>query len=688
MQFDTSVLRLAAGLAVAASVADANIYGTFTSVNNQTWWVTGLTDFDQVRESRPANVPVNGLPSSPGLPGNGTTYCVPTATLNMFAYAAHHGYPNLLPGDRNYSQWQNQAYGAQSYDTATASLDLLGAVMNTNLTGGTNSTGWYTGAWITTLPHGLDVSVFKPSSYWQPRVKIAGLFAHMTGGLVSVCYGRYNWFPDGGPSGLPLLLSRENGHCVTLQRIEVTSSGSSKIWINNPAGSDSDPWNQSLFESSEISITDRFFYRLDLSGQVMSQLNVGGDLARIIDSVYLVSPQQAFLETPSGFTTINLGGLLGSTNQNNTQTFLPPPGGLWEQVVPCPVRSHFVGLSSEVDDATGRTIKHVGALLPGGVVPEGEARIEVAPNTTEILYGVDMNLFAMTPTGIDVLRPDEDLNYDFADSLSFPVGFVPGAMSFDDDDFQLVVVDRNTGAPLFFPPYAGWGGEATPVLGRLNPPVAPVGDPVMQWAHAGEGFEYIVGDTESDLVRLYERCDAQTLCLVESFRLPTGAAPAAFSPTNGGEIYITTQNGEVWCYSNETGTWSRDESAPWDGRMADHFQVSRNRSNVDPSFEEPYTNVPISEVFPFPSVANCGPADVTATGATLPPQDGYSVPDGVVDFDDLGFYLNNWLAAEPVADVTTTGATLPPQDGFGIADGVVDFDDLGFFLNAWLQGCP
>ena len=42
----------------------------------------------------------------------------------------------------------------------------------------------------------------------------------------------------------------------------------------------------------------------------------------------------------------------------------------------------------------------------------------------------------------------------------------------------------------------------------------------------------------------------------------------------------------------------------------------------------------------------------------------------------------------PNADVTTTGATLPNQDGFGIPDGVVDLDDLGFFLNLWLLGAP
>jgi len=43
---------------------------------------------------------------------------------------------------------------------------------------------------------------------------------------------------------------------------------------------------------------------------------------------------------------------------------------------------------------------------------------------------------------------------------------------------------------------------------------------------------------------------------------------------------------------------------------------------------------------------------------------------------------------ETVADLTTTGATLQGQAGFGESDGVVDLDDLGFFLNFWLLGTP
>ena len=41
-----------------------------------------------------------------------------------------------------------------------------------------------------------------------------------------------------------------------------------------------------------------------------------------------------------------------------------------------------------------------------------------------------------------------------------------------------------------------------------------------------------------------------------------------------------------------------------------------------------------------------------------------------------------------VADVTTTGATLQGQLGFGEPDGTVDLDDLGYFLNFWILATP
>lgn len=41
-----------------------------------------------------------------------------------------------------------------------------------------------------------------------------------------------------------------------------------------------------------------------------------------------------------------------------------------------------------------------------------------------------------------------------------------------------------------------------------------------------------------------------------------------------------------------------------------------------------------------------------------------------------------------IADLTTTGATLPGQPGYGIPDGEVNLDDLGYFIRSWLNAGP
>lgn len=79
-------------------------------------------------------------------------------------------------------------------------------------------------------------------------------------------------------------------------------------------------------------------------------------------------------------------------------------------------------------------------------------------------------------------------------------------------------------------------------------------------------------------------------------------------------------------------------------------------------------------------------ADMTTTGGAMLGQLGYGLPDGSVDLDDLGTFINAWLASKPEADCTTTGTNMGDED-FTMPDGVVTLDDLGRFLNAWLAGC-
>ena len=84
---------------------------------------------------------------------------------------------------------------------------------------------------------------------------------------------------------------------------------------------------------------------------------------------------------------------------------------------------------------------------------------------------------------------------------------------------------------------------------------------------------------------------------------------------------------------------------------------------------------------------DCGPADITTTGAALG-DPGYGVPDGLVTGADIQYYVNAWVAQDlAIADVTTQGAGLG-DPGFGVPDGLVTGADIQYYVNLWVAGCP
>ena len=78
-------------------------------------------------------------------------------------------------------------------------------------------------------------------------------------------------------------------------------------------------------------------------------------------------------------------------------------------------------------------------------------------------------------------------------------------------------------------------------------------------------------------------------------------------------------------------------------------------------------------------------ADLT-TRTKNPGEAGYGEPDGIVDGEDLSFYVALWLQGDPGADVTTNN-TNPGEPGYGSPDGVVLGDDLSTFVSLWLTAC-
>lgn len=82
-------------------------------------------------------------------------------------------------------------------------------------------------------------------------------------------------------------------------------------------------------------------------------------------------------------------------------------------------------------------------------------------------------------------------------------------------------------------------------------------------------------------------------------------------------------------------------------------------------------------------------ADQTTSGGVSLGFRGYGSSDGVVDIDDLAYFLGAWVISDAArADLTSFGASQAESDNAYVPDGEVGLDDLGFYVNAWLRGCP
>lgn len=116
-----------------------------STINGTTFAYTlcDLPDLDQIRQQ---------TATTPGLPGDGFSYCVPTATMDALAYIASHGATTLRPGDKD---WTDPA----NYNEMTQDIHDLGDLMGTTPSGGTTD-GYTPGltAWLQQTQPGVSLT--------------------------------------------------------------------------------------------------------------------------------------------------------------------------------------------------------------------------------------------------------------------------------------------------------------------------------------------------------------------------------------------------------------------------------------------------------------------------------------------------------------------------------------------------
>lgn len=583
-----------------------------------------------------------------GLANQGGMHCVPTAAMNMLAYAAQWGFEDLEPGPGTWT-------GYDGYYDMTAFIDELGDLMGTTGEGGTGGTGWRQGleAWIAGHPLCVDYT-------WRSGdncPSLSDIVKSVEGGYIAeICFGRYEW--EFGFQGIKRLLERTGGHAVTLKRAGVDDEGNEYLWTRDPADDNPvDVFGQSPFSSlvyDSVETHDDLLHDLDedgvwtfLDGGTLLNFNNNPESRiRMIDSVMVMRPLQgySFTHVEIAFPGLAGGGWITNLPGPNV---LPLEGFDIQAAVPG-MGFQTVWILISAPGAGTQLVPHFRTLDDFG------APVEMLAAATDIATGVSDDLFVVAGPVLERRSQADPTRRMAIMSLQCPAD----AVVFDDDDRRVICFSDECDALVIAHETLETPAQIVPL-----PSGVPQGVPNSFEICPKTGDLYATWD-DTDIVHVLSFDSAGGL---EYARI---VDPALIKPTHvtcddRGLVICTTETGILVFKADGTGGYERiDHPFYADVELEPGtigFVVDRSRSNWNArEHDKPgwNTNIDASELADLGiSIADC-PGDV----------DG----NGMIDFDDLLSVLAAWGTDSPLHDVAPLGG-----------DGTVDFDDVLTVLAGW-----
>ncbi len=341
-----------AGVCLAVATIPVQVRGqvaaaTYSGPGDYTYDIHSMPDLDQRRE---------------GLPNDGNMYCVPTASMNLLAYAANFGFPTLPPFP---GFWQGQP----GHNNMTGWIDWLGQYMGTDGDGGTTTTGKIEGMsnWLSDSSQPMCVvSSYRTSGYW-PNIDNAAFHA-TNGAIVQISYGRYFWEP--GFQGVPSITDRDGGHAVTLKLAFANSGqslGSRLLHYRNPSSDDDDLNSNTTFSSDWPISAANIDVLWDSDGDgaeeyfsVTSLINppqdAGDERYRLIDSIMAIYPGAGLSFTDVQLNSVFVGGNLGFVQDQVPASWNVPTG--WKLVSAIPHPEMIGAMLLERNNAGNTRLRH------------------------------------------------------------------------------------------------------------------------------------------------------------------------------------------------------------------------------------------------------------------------------------------------------------------------------------------
>lgn len=545
---------LAGGLAGAAA-ADI-VVAEYTSDQAFSFEISHMPDLDMLRDFGPGGID--------GLPGGGAKFAVPTCAIDIKAYIANHGFPEILPGP---ADWQLQL----NYPTATAFIHLLGEIQGAtvNPDGPAPYLAWQIamgGAESHPLSESFTLTELWGDGVLQPSFVDLSKQA-LGGALVAVEFGRYRKL--GVVQAFPLL-ERDGGHTFVLTRAANYPS-TDLIGGRDPAlVFDDDGVSQSLFKSDIYRVSPVIY----AASNSLSDLRVADGLeydplapaCALIDHAAAIRPKAGFTLVPYQQTIV-----LKKFHAEPLPEWLLPAEQTYS--LPDSVDLHdaqvdFLGTGAYVladqlqgTGAVEAVASHVD-LFDGEVTP-----LAVLPGARRLAVGRHGHLFALGGAALHCIGPGKE---PVVTSVALPDK--GAALAYDDAGDEVVVVSTAAKQAwrldldlelLQSVPLA-----ALELSGKTAVAVSPQ-DGALWVASAGAPGAY--------------RATFGAAPAVQFFPAPNGEAPDGIAVDDRGDAFLAA-GGALFHYVRKDGSFFLDASSPWsDVAVGTSLEMVRSRRNGDPS---------------------------------------------------------------------------------------------------------
>jgi hypothetical protein len=610
---------------VPASRAAADASGAWADSSTYTYQVTHVPDLDQRRAL---------------LPGQGSMYCVPTAAMNWMAYFANHGAAFLAPGPGN---WQSQTL----YNTMTTQLDLMGTLMGTSDTNGTDGDGCNAGlnAW---LPNFLFVFAhYYCNDTWCPDFQYCAEHA-FNGGYVIPVVGWYAEFKFD-----PGVIQRNGGHALSLNGAQRSGSDMIIKW-RDPANDEGsgDPLRliiQSTFGTESYAIQQRYLRPTQFGNFRWMSKIVGYDNAHI-DEVVAIYPLFVLASQPDDplsfvvdIASLPTGSIIGSLR--NFHSIVDT------SIVDLALHTDLLSILYITEPQFVGDPPRIWRLMPGtGEITPVDVPLE---SPSRLVVGRRRGLYVLDGDDLVCLEIDTPTPHEV---VRVTPPSPPDALTYDNMADDVVLLSMSTRQLIRYPYYL----DALPMVLTIPDTVMMAGraklacDPM-------NGAVWMVSDGSDALYRLTIKPGSGQLMATE-VSVPEIVAPRAVDVGDSGRVFVSTQGHIVELQLVGADNWevAADPVFP-DVAAGEIIHLAHDASNFDAAlYGGPEWNNVLPEEF-GDSVTDCT-ADL----------DG----DGMVGVTDFLQVLAVWGTADPFADIAPDGG-----------DGNVGVEDFLYLLAAW-GACP